>query len=430
MASLASHAAAEPVVVETTELFHSEAASVVGIPQNNGAFWDGQRYWLIYSEGGTLKAKVGPTLAAMRDTPTDPAGEGNLTGLVNDKTFSVAFGRHDGDWHAWALLNRTGADGGTPFDIVSWRLDADGLREGRSRNVRIGNKHEPSHVMLMPEIESKGEDGWEVDALLGAVTGRPDGAKGGHKIAIRRISPDLSSDTALGGVSMAGAKFPEAAWAYRLHDGYLFTTINTGDWPPPPPRPAAFSEWRRGTLDAAWSDEDQLEGPGSHHWMDQNYAADTSHAGQTDAVQLVDGRVFNAYIDDTDHDRGNFGRVILKARGPALDDRWETAAVNAVPQDGRAWHVALTSDGRRVWLLYVADAGGKRAAAITLRGYDPPADTWTDPVAIATTTDGRRFERMTTQWRFTDGRLVVLWSQTDDAGAFYVHATAVRVGGI
>ena len=440
------------------------------MPQNGGAFWDGQRFWFFYSEHGELKAKFGPSLMALGDTPTQIAGRGNVRGLVNDKTFSLAFGKFDGQWHAWALTNRTrgqdAEEGGTAFDVFSWRLDETGLTQGRERAIRIGDKFEPSHVTLMPDIAG---DDWEVRGLLGAVTGRPSKSKGGHDIAVRRIAPDLSSDTGLGGVSMSGVKFPEAAWTFRLRDGYVLNAINIGDWPPPPPRPAAFSEWRRDVLDHPWSVEHKLETDEPDGWRDTNYARDTSHAGQSDFVQLADGSVFNAYLDDADRDAGNFGRVILKRRGPNLADRWSTVTTDAMGEGGeegggegggRAWHVALTCDGRRVWLLYVADDGGKRSNAITFRGYDPAADRWTLPVAIARVTPTastaltlttptlsesgggaseargqspvtlppRRFDRMTVPRRFAAGRLVVLWSQTNGEGTWWVYATAVRVG--
>ena len=426
--SLCMPVSAQPVVVETAEVFTAQERDAVGIPQNNGAFWDGSQYWLLYADGGTLRAKHGETLASLRDTPTHPthpSGTADISGLVNNKTFSVVFGRWEDGWRAWAVLNRTGDRGGeSAIAMYRWDLDAEGLRNGEVRPLAISDKPEPSHASLMPAGEN-----FDVSTLYACVTtgGSP---QGNNTTASRRVAPDLAEDVGLGGLTMSGVRFPEAAWVFAVEDGLVQTQINVGDWGTPrSPRDSGFSQWTRSTDASGWGEEGVLE-HGKGAWGDMNYArgTTTSHAGQTDFVQLADGRIFNAYIDDADAERGYFGRIVLRVRGDHLDAAWSLVTPDAVGEESSAWHLALTSDGTDVYLLYIEDNGRVRDNAVYLRRYQTSKRELDDEVKVADVTPGRTFERMTTQWRFTDTRLVLLWSEFDDAtGTLHAHATAVDV---
>ncbi len=417
----------ELMTVETATILEpADVKEAVGIPQNNGAFWDGSQYWLMYAQNGELQAKHGSSLAALSDSPTSPTGSSNVTGLENDKTFSVVYGRHQGEWHAWALANRTPA--GEPWSLYRWRLSSNGLTNGQAVSVNLSSKSDPSHVTLNP-----GRHSFDIDELFGTVSSYNRGSQTSD-IANRRIAADLTGDTGLGGVVMSGVRFPEAAAVFQLDDGsdgdaYVLNAINVGDFgSPAPPRDSAFSEWSRSSLAGGWSSESQLESTGAGNWSDLSYSQGqfNSHAGQTDFVQLADGSIFNAYVTAGDPVNGYFGDVVLKQRGQSLSDDWSTASIDAAGD--RVWHLALTSDGAIVYLLYVKDDGsGVRDDAICLRAFDPESDVFSDELAIARISEGYRFERMTTQWRFTDDRLVVLWSETNDGTNFRVNATAVSI---
>ena len=423
-------AADEIEIDETAALATTPNPLIVGIPQNNGAFWDGERYWVIYGDGKHLRAMSGPTLSDMTPTPTLPSGDGDVDALENDRTFSVVFGRHGGAWHAWALANRTPVSGNDEtFSMYRWRLGEAGLSDGQAVLTDITDKREPSHVSLMPNAN----DGFEVERLYGTISTR--GNNPGATVANRWLSADLQQDTGLEALVTTGMWFPEASWVFEVTDGSgeaagcFHNSINVGDWDPKPPRYSGFSEWTRPSITSGtWGPEQQLEQPGRGGWGDMNYAVkqSTSHAGQTDFVQLTDGRVFHAYLDNAGGEGGTSGRLVFRERAAGLDGEWTTVRENVLPDDASAWHLALTSDGRRVWLLYVKDRDGQRDGTIYLRGYDPETGDFTPETAIAQIDEGHRFDRMTTQWRFHDGRLVVLYSSTDGE-QWTMHAAAVHV---
>lgn len=421
---------AEPLVLETAYQFTTSSDATVGIPQNNGAFWDGSRYWLFYSDNNTLKARHGTSLANMQASDTRPDGPGNVTGLVNNKTFSTVFGQSpQGQWQAWVLANRTptGSSAGSAteeFSVYRYDLTTNGLASPTSLTCNLSPKPAPTHVTL-----SANYDSFIVTDLYGAIHS---GRGNSNETATRRIAPGLKSDTGLSGPVMSDTRFAEATWIFQANNGLVLSSINVGDFGNPLQRGGGdfgnFSEWTRtGISDPnAWGTEATLEAPGPGNWRDMDYAADTSHAGQTDFAQLADGTVFNAYVSNADPTNGNFGRLTLKQRGLDTGDSWTTAALDAVGQD--VWHVSLTSDGDDLYLLYVKDDQGQRDDAIFLRGFDPDTGTFTDETAIATIAPGSRFERMTTQWRFTDHRLTLFWSQTADDGATLdTYLTAVTI---
>ena len=422
---MAETAAAAPVVLETAAFTTSSDIDTVGIPQNNGAFWDGSQYWLIWAEGNTLQAKHGSTLGALAPTATHPSGTGGIDGLINNKTFSVVYGRTHGQWHAWALVNRNdAATGSQPFSVYRWDLTPSGLANPTTRLIDVSDKPAPTHVTLMPD----GDD-FKVQDLYGVV--HAGSSQQNQQTATRRVAADLGSDVGLTGPKMSDTKFAEATWVFEVDNGLVLDSINVGDFPFGSEVDGDFghfSEWTRtGVADpAGWGNEAVLDADGPGRWRDQNYAADTSHAGQVDFIQLTDGTVFNAYVDNADKAAGNFGRIVLKERGNLTASTWSIVSTDAVDGGGEAWHLALTSDGKTVWLLYVKDEQGARDGAIYLRGYDPESERFTAETRIADITAGRTFQRMTTQWRFDDDRLVVLWSETQD-GTTYGHVTALAI---
>lgn len=424
-------------VLHTSGPAISNAHSTIGLPQNNGAFWDGTRYWFFYCEGAELRAKFGPALDALRDTPTHPSG-GNIKGLTNlAKSYSVVFGKHEDTWRAWALVNR----GGAPFAVYRWDLSHAGLAAGISLSPSVSAKPSPTHVSLMPGYKS-----FDVKDLFGTVN------QGGSSSANRQFNADLSSSIGLGAITFGKSNpqdkfaFGEAEWIFSLRDGYIYNAINVGDYQDPRLDNDVrrdgifgnFSEWKRSRIDgtSSWKSEQELEGeppnqlPGD--WSDSNYGRDTSHGGQTDFVQLADGTIYNAYVDNSDIVNGNFGHIVLKRRGASLAEGWSTVTTNAVPDNGKAWHISLTSDGTRVFLLYVKNSsdisgGNVRAGEISLRVFNPVVGAFSaEQKAISIPADSR-FERMTTQWRFSDGRLPLLWSETADGVTFLAMATALAV---
>lgn len=417
-------ARANDVSIQTQHILDTGTRDVVGIPQNNGAFWDGSRYWLFYGDNNELCAKTGSSLDSLVDAPTGADGTSNIGGLINHRGHGTVFGTVGGEWHAWVLANRT--PDGEPYSVYRWKLGENGLENPTSRIVSLSAKDEPTQATLMPGI-----GGFEVESLYGAIgVGLDDGT---GAIYSRHLAPDLSADTGLGKVSPRGVHFSEATPALEVHDGdggknWILNQINIGD---PESRNSvrnsSFSEWRRTQIAGGgeqWSAESELEAAGAGNWADMNYAVDrgTSHAGQTDFVQLADGTIFNAYVDGHDDVNGLFGNLVLKTRGPNTDDGWSTVSTSAIPDGSTAWHVAMTSDGEKPWLVYVKSADDtpgttERQDVIHLLSYDPESDSFGDEIVIAEIADGFRFDRMITQWRFFDKQLVVLWSETD-AGIF------------
>lgn len=415
----------------------SNAHSTIGLPQNNGAFWDGTRYWFFYCEAGELRAKFGSALDTLQATPTNPAG-GNITGLTNvAKSYSVVFGLYENTWRAWALVNRNGA----AFAVYRWDLAASGLANGTGITPSLSAKPAPTHVSLAPGFQS-----FDIANLYGTVN------DGGSSSANRQVAPDLSATLGLGGITFGKSTpqdtfgFGEAEWIFELTDGYIYNAINVGDFRDPridnnvrrDGNFGNFSEWKRSTIGgtSAWSAETELENeppdqvPGD--WSDSNYGRDTSHGGQTDFVQLADGTIYNAYIDNSDTVDGNFGNIIVKRRGAALADGWATVTTNAIQDDGKAWHVSLTSDGTRIFLLYVKNTtdtqgAGVRAGEISLRVFNPAIGIFAAEQTAATIPPGSRFERMTTQWRFTDARLPLLRSETSDESTYLAKAGSLSV---
>lgn len=422
-------------IVHTSSAPTSNAHSTVGLPQNNGAFWDGTRYWFFYCEGAELRAKFGTSLDGLQTTPTDPSG-GNISGLTNlAKSYSVVFGRLGEKWRAWALVNRTGS----PFAVYRWDLTETGLVNGTSTSPSVSPKPEPTHVSLMP-----GYRGFDIADLYGVVN------DSGSSSANRQVRADFATTIGLGGIIFGKSNaedtfdFGEAEWVFELSDGYVYNAVNVGDFRDPrvggdvrrDGNFGNFSEWKRSGIGgtSTWSAEIQLEGEPpnqvSGDWSDSNYGRNTSHGGQTDFVQLADGTIYCAYVDNFDTKDGNFGNVVVKRRGAALADGWTTVTTNAVPNDGKAWHVALTSDGSRVALFYLKNTNdtpgvGVRAGAISLRVFNPSVGIFGGEQIAAAIAPGSRFERMTTQWRFTDSRLTLLWSETADESTYFTKATAL-----
>ncbi len=424
--------------------FHTSSAndSTVGLPTNNGAFWDGSNYWLFYAEGSELRAKFGSSLATLQATATNPTG-GNITAVENPgKSYSLVFGQYQNQWRAWALVNRDGAS----FSMYRWDLTGSGLSNGLTATPTVSEKDSPTHTTLMPNYQS-----FAVTDLLGNVNTGLSNAAGANS-ANRRFAPDLTGDTGLGGVTFPkntasdNFAFGEAEWTFKVSDGFVYEAINVGDFVDPKVggdirRDGNFgnrSEWQRAAIGSgtSWGSEIQLEGeppnqvPGD--WSDMNYARNTSHGGQTDFVQLADGTIYHVYVDNFDTVDGNFGNVVMKQRGAMLSDTWQTLSLDAVPNDGKAWHVSLTSDGEKVYLLYVKNVNdtpgsGVRDDAISLRTYDPGTGLFGDEQKLVDIASGLRFERMTTQWRFTDGRLTLLWSETDGSGTYTAKAAAFAV---
>ncbi len=435
---------ARSLTIHSEQLMTTDNRLAVGIPQNNAAFWDGSNYWLFRGDGDQLLASYGPTLADLAPTPTALNGTDNIGRMENDVTFSLAFGTQDGVWHAWALANRSPASGdGETYSLYRWRLADTGLADPAARFVEMGDKPTPSQVYLTPGI-----GGFEIQDLYGTIATGSDSQQESW-VYPRRFAPDFSADTGFGKVSAEGVNFPEASPVFEVHNGnddrgWILNQVNIGD-AGESSRPNAFSEWRRTTAEAGaehWSAEMKLEGTAPEDWGDMNYAVDrgTSHTGQNDFVQLADGTIFHAYADGLDTENGLFGNLVLKRRNSALDADWGTVSAGAVPDGSAVWHVSLTSDGEDVYILYVKSADNtpgatERQDAIHLLRYDPDTDTFSDETAIAEMNEGLRFDRMTTQWRFHDKRLVVFWSETD-AGVFrdehegktwYAHVTAVTI---
>ena len=366
---------------------------VVGVPPNNAAFFDGETYWVFHQVSDSLRCLYGPSLASLAASTSEMP-----TGISNSgRAYSVLFGRVGFYWYAWALVNRSPDASGEASNVYRWRLTPDGLVDPTSHISTGLNTPQSGSIPWL----SKDYGDANVAELLRTTSSFDYGIN-------RQLLPGLTGDTDMGDWDVTGVTFPEAQMMFKLADGYITISNNTGD--NTPDTPGAWERVKTAVGDA-WGSETFIG------WGDQAHAANTSHSGHVDFCQTDDGRIYGAYVSD---DHADHGQVVLNVRGNTKAAAWSVVTSDLVGSGGHAWHIALATDGTDVWVFYVKDSGGSRASAISYKRYRPATGTLDAERTLAATLE--TFERMSATFRAAGGRIVVSWSEVD--GTEYVLRAA------
>lgn len=392
-------------------ILNNPSQFVVGIPQNNGVYYDGSTHWLFYDDSsGTLKCKYGSDLSAMSDTFTNEAGTDNLTNILNNgKTWAVAFGENGGNHYAWGIVSLS--DLTDSWWWTRWTLSSSGLINPVFDNLNLSDAQR-LHNSITPNYSG------DVTELLGASQINNSSA------STRQIDFGLTTDDGLGAVDSSAILFPEHTRVFKLTDGYLAFATDEGTTGEQNGNFGHAREWTRPDLPTAWSVENTIEGnvtgasSNDGDFADQNYAIGTSHAGQQDICQLIDGTIYVAYCDNSDLTNGTYGEIKLIKRGNAQASGWTLVSNDVIGSNQQAWHIALSSNGIDIWIVYVKNNGGARDDAIYYRKYTVATDTLGTETKIADIQPGQTFHRMFTQWRFTGDSFDVAWSEFDGVSSY------------
>lgn len=373
------------VVTDSAEEF------IVGNPNNNGAFWDGTRYWVFYNESAVVKAQYGTDLSSMSQTG------GNLVTSTNTfgKSFAVLFGKDSGTWYAWGLFNRSDIFTGEAFVAKRWELGSGGLGVAASSTPTITDK-EKGRALLAHNYGSE-----VVTNLYGTIQSN-DSTPANSTSANRRTSADMGTDTGAKGWNPVNLNYAEYIRMFKLSDGYLLFAIDQGDGGS---NTVGAYEQTKTNIGDNWGGESAELG-----FTKQKYATNTSHAGQQGIIQLDDGIVYVAYVDDAKAD-GDSGLIILKNRGNQKASTWATSTADVIGSSGEAWHIALATDGTDVWVFYVKDSAGSRDTSIYYKKYDVSETSFGDETKLADMQGAHTFNRMFTQWRAANEKIIVAWSE-------------------
>ena len=399
----------------------------VGIPQNNGTFFDGTRYWVFYTEdeisagdGYALKCQYGTSLSSMVVTNTNP-GSPFYVGNINNagRSYSILFGKVGSTWHAWAVVNQSDLITGKAFALFRWELTSGGLGARITATPATGDKAN-GHTYLTHNYGSE-----VVTNIYGTVQDAATSA------AIRQNNTALSSDVGMNAVDSSVIIFPEHTLSMELSDGFLAITLDEGNTGEINGNYGHLREWVKTNVGDAWSSEATIEanvtGASANNgdFADQNYASNTSHAGQQDICQLDDGSIYVAYIDNDDLTNGDDGVIKLNYRGNTKASGWNNASTDLIGSSATAWHLCITTDGTDVWIFYVKDASGSRDTSIFYKKYDVSATSFGSETKLADMQGSQTFERMCSAWRSANGKIVVVWSENNGSSAYDVFADEV-----
>jgi len=370
---------------------------VVPVPQNNGIFYDGTNYWLFIQKAGSLRCLFGVSLSSLSWT-------GNL--LVNgiggeSKAYSVVFGQVSGEWYAWVLVDRSAYSSGETSNVYRWKLTSGGL-SGEISHIDSGTDTPAISVLAWL---TKDYGGAAVSELLRCVSSVNFGDN-------RQIQPDLNGDTDAIDWDPANIDFPEHQLILKISDGYISIANNEGAGDT-----IDAYEVTKSSIGAAWSAETALG------WTNQLRGTGTSHAGQTDFVQLDDGTIYGAYCDDT---HGDYGLIVLNKRDSNIAGSWSNISNDVIGGGVAAWHISLSTDGEDVWIFYVKNSGGSRGTSIYYKKYDASAASVGSETKLSDITAGRVFNRMFTQFRAANGIIPAAWSEAF-GGIYYVRSSIVLV---
>lgn len=383
-------------ICKSAEIIVNDSADqyIVGVPSNNGAWYDGTNYWIFYQEATTMKCQFGPSLGNMSQTG------GSLDTLIHSdgRAYSVVFGRVGSTNYAWVVWNSSSGVG-VIGNYRRYELTSTGLA-----NVVNGSSGGASAFAGFTFLAY--DYGSDVVTTLyyssHEVNDTP--ADSG---TYQRAVPQLVStaDTGMSGYNPAALNVSESMRIFKLADGFVNVAMDEGD---AGTNTRGVYERSKVLVGDAWGGESINLIPAGG----MSFATGTSPHGQMDMCQLDDGRTLFAYCREQDLDHGS---INVFMRGNLRTNNWSNVVAGLIGST-QAWHIAMTTDGTNVWLFYVKDVTGTRDTAIYYKVGIPTATgiVFGPEIKLADMQATYTFERMTTQLRARD-KIVVIWSEKNGA---------------
>jgi hypothetical protein len=386
---------------------------IAGIPKNNAAFYDGSNYWIFYQEAATLKCKYGSSLSSLASTFTNNTAD--IGGLANDgKSYSICCAKYNSTWYAYGTLGFTTGD--DRFQCWRWELTSTGLG---APTKALGGQSDKTFNSAACTKDYGDETASKIFFSIADFTN--------YRSHNRSIDADCASNhTAEMSSSYALTTDPEWSAMLELSDGYLHLYIDEGGAGEQNGDFGHCREFRKTNLGDIWGAEQTIEAAGPpEKFQNQNYATNTSHAGQIDCVQLDDGTIYAAYTDNSDLTNGDYGIINLWQRGDVQASGWTQKSADVISSSGKAWHIALSTDGSDVWVFYIKDDNGTRDTAIYYKKYDVSEDSFGAETKLADLQAAHTFVRMCTQWRAYN-QIAVVWSELG-GGVYDLVAKAINI---
>lgn len=384
------------VVTDTNEY-------VVGLPQNNGAFFDGTYYWIFRAGGGTLRCRYGTDLSSLAISATGITTVGN-----SGRAYGVVFGRISTTWYAWVHWEDSAA--GNVMKVTRFELTSGGLANASTVN---------SSTLGGGQIAEITKDyGGEIVSELYYTSGENNHGVGLNAAARhRRINADMTGDTAGFRATTSYNGLGEHSPQFKLSDGFVALSLQDGENADDDATDSGkMREFTKTTYTNAWDAEVTVEGDvtgataGDGDFTDQNHADNTSHTGQQDIVQTDDGKIYVLYINNDDTSGADFGKMILNVRGSAIADGWSNISKDVAGE--QAWHVSLATDGTNLWVIYCPNNGGVRSNTIKYRKYTVSGATWGPLTSLVLVQASHTFVRMFSQLRAKE-KIVLSWSELE-----------------
>ncbi|MCB1788332.1 MAG: hypothetical protein KDJ33_18900 [Gammaproteobacteria bacterium] len=402
------------------------------MPQNNSAPWRDpvhDKLWCFYTNdegasGVSVRCKYGDTIDTMVETPTNASTPFYIEGVNNvGKAYSVVFGMSSGAPYAALLVNQSGEIPGNACHFFVWPLTASGLGTRADQVQTISDKVD-GHVALSHNLTG------DLDKLYASI------AEWNGVTAIRGGNLALTDSVGMAGASSATILFAEHFWCLQLTDGFVAFKIDEGAPGEVNGNFGHLREWTKTNQTDAWSSEQTIEGAVSGagaadgDFTDQNYGG-LSHAGKIDVAQITSGRIYVAYIDNSDLSNGNFGVIKFNRRGNTKASGWTSISTDVIGSAAKAWGLALSCDGTDITIAYVKDNGGVPDSAIYTRKFDSASETFGDEAKLVDIRPGYEFRRLVGNWRTAIGNPFFMWSETSDDSTYdALAASAIGDAGI
>lgn len=363
-------------------------------PAQRGVYHDGQRYWVFYPSGTTLKCKYGPTLDDLTDSSTGLPDTLAAEGM----SYGVEFGVYDGSHRVWIAASKTSAGDG--LILYTAELTASGLGAIASRDIA----RDPV-TYAVPRVQRNYTTGDVTDIYVASME-RDNSDQSDSVIALRRFEPDASADTDGGTYDPTGpGSCNHAVWG-AVVDGYLAAATDSGN---------SLGSGHEGTRTQTSTTIGGSKTEGDLVQTDQAYASVTApynHATTSALLQqLGTGKFWIAYKDDTDAS-GRWGKVTLAYHDASVSGSWHTISTDLV--GGSVWHLAMTqsSDGGKLVLVYAKnETGNLRGHTIYGRTYDTVTGRLSAEAVVANISPGRMVDCMVMPPTADLDRIPLLWSE-------------------
>ncbi|MBT4165829.1 LamG domain-containing protein, partial [archaeon] len=368
-----------PVSSRTYTLIEDSSSDfIVGVPPNNPAYYDGERYWVFYMDGTTLKALYGSNLNDMLDAGISISDIDN-----NGKAYSVVFGKNNGTKYAWALTVDTSEN----WIWWRWKLNSTGLVNETSDTFVKSPVAFGQGITLTPDFGDN-----IIEDLYVAI------ADASNVFSRHNNATNMSGDEPMKSVDVV-TNYPEIHQVFPLSDGYLFLHINAN--------PDESYEANKTSVGGTWSTPKDIE------FTNILYpACGLSHTGSMDTVQLDNGEIYVTYITNESDCSGN---ITLKKRGNETGSGWTDISDNILLNGEEVWQVSLATDGKDIWFIYYKDDTGSKGNELYFKKYDVSNSSFWSEKVLATSQTNYDFDRLVTQHRSDNERIMVLWSENSSA---------------